>query len=216
MKHKKIKQLGIQSFYVVGGGLCIVILFVVFLINYGRYWNSDYNTLKRKYPIIREDYVYELMNTVFIESNSAITDSLELTKIICFAHVHSSTLREVIEAIEDSIASNQDRQYLLDQLDKTVYLWDNQRLNNNWLLTPNDLNQISRNDTTDYWQEYRKKFGTSGKLGFSKPVFNKSKQIAIVERSIRGDWLMGRGDIIICRKVNGQWKIIKEENLWIN
>ena len=89
---------------------------------------------------------------------------------------------------------------------------------NVWCLTPKDkdLYKAQENDTTDYWENFREHFGNYSRFNYSKPIFNKEKNIVVIEHSGQGDWLWGSGVILLFIKMNDKWKLIKEHNLWIS
>ena len=95
-------------------------------------------------------------------------------------------------------------------------LWDQNKLINVWCLTPKDLYKVQENDTIDYWENFRELFGNYGHHNYSKPIFNKDMTIVVIEHSGQGDWVWGSGDILLFRKENDEWILIKEYNLWIS
>ena len=83
-------------------------------------------------------------------------------------------------------------------------------------MIPKDLYEVQEDDILDYWENFRKLYGNYGHHHYSKPIFNKEKNMVIIEHSGQGGWLLGSGDIILFRKEKGKWKLIKEQNLWIS
>ena len=159
---------------------------------------------------------YDFMNHTLFDGDSILTDSMEFMKLNCFSLKHSSDLKSFINSISDSLLSSSDKKFMRNQLTDEVYLWDNERLINAWCLIPSDFAKINRSDTTDYWEEFRANFGKYGHHHYSRPIFNQDKNICVIEHSGQGDWLMGSGDILLFKKVNGNWRLLKEENLWIS
>ncbi len=220
VRHKKYRQLGIPSLFIVGGGLAIVILIGVFVLDYDNYRKTNagysYSDLKEKYPVIKDTETYEFMNYAFFGASNIITDSLEFIKLDCFSLKHSSDLKSFISSANDRLLSREDKISMRQQLSNEVYLWDNKKLINTWCLTPKDFAKMNHSDTTDYWEEFRKHFGKYGYHHYSKPIFNKDKNVCIIEHSGQGGWLFGSGEILLFKKVKGKWKLLKEDNLWIS
>lgn len=220
LRNTKYRQLGIPSLFIVGGGFAILILIGLFVLNYDnhRKINAGYSfsELKETNELIKGNYIYDFMNHALFDSDSILTDSLEFMKINCFSLKHSNELKSFINSINDSLLSSTDKKCMKNQLTNEIYLWDNEKLINVWCLTPRDLVKIGRADTLDYWEEFRANFGNYGHHHYSKPIFNKNKDICVIECSGQGDWLMGSGDILLFSKVNGNWMLLKEENLWIS
>ncbi len=220
LRHKKYRQLGIPSLFVVGGGLAIVILIGLFVLNYDNYRKTNagysYSDLKEKYPVIKEEVAYEFMNYALFGAPKTETDSLEFIKLNCFSTKHTSDLKSFISSMNDSLLSKADKKIMKQQLSNKVFLWDNKELINVWCLTPKDFARINHSDTTDYWEEFRTNFGNYGHHHYSKPVFSKDKNICIIEHSGQGGWLFGSGEILLFKKIKGKWTLLKEENLWIS
>ncbi len=220
LRNSKYRQLGIPSLFIVGGGFAILFLIGLFVLNYNNYRETNagysYSDLKDRYPVIEDIETYDFMNHTLFDGDSILTDSMEFMKLNCFSLKHSSDLKSFINSISDSLLSSSDKKFMRNQLTDEVYLWDNERLINAWCLIPSDFAKINRSDTTDYWEEFRANFGKYGHHHYSRPIFNQDKNICVIEHSGQGDWLMGSGDILLFKKVNGNWRLLKEENLWIS
>jgi len=216
-RHKKYRQLGIPSLFVVGCGLAIVILIGVFVLNYDNYRKTNasysYSDLIEKYPMIKEKEVYQFMNYALFGASNIDTDSLEFIKLNCISLKHSSDLKSFISSTSDSLLSRADKKIMRQQLSNEIYLWDKKALINVWCLTPKDFTKINRSDTADYWEEFRANFGNYGYHHYSMPVFNNDKNICIIEHSGQGGWLLGSREILLFKKVKGKWILLKEKEL---
>lgn len=219
-RNTKYKQVGIPSLFIVGCGFTIVIFIGLFVLNYGNYRTKNngysYEDLKERNSVISGNEIYEFMNFALFDAENIENDSMEFMKINCFSLKHSSDLESFIKSINDSILSSSDRLFMANQLNSETYLWDKNKLINVWCLIPSDFAKIHRSDTTDYWEEFRAKFGMYGHHHYSKPIFNIAKNICVIEHSGQGDWLVGSGDIFLFIKENGKWKLLKNEMLWIS
>lgn len=220
MRHKKIRQFGVSNLYIIGAGLFIVIIIGFFLNGYDDYRKTNagysYDELKNKYTVISEQEIYDFMNYTLFGADSVIDDRREFMKLICISFTHSSDLKKFINSQPDTVLTGQDKKIMTAQLEYQTFLWDQDKLINVWCLTPKDLYKIQENDTIDYWENFREHFGNYGRHKYSKPIFNKEKNIIVIEHSGQGDWLWGSGDILLFRKENGKWRLFKEQNLWIS
>lgn len=174
-----------------------------------------YTDLKQSYSLIKDNETYDFMNEIF-GSDSVLTDSMELTKIQCLSIAHSKDLWSFIKGLPDSIASSSEKKNMKKQLTYESLLWDNSKLKNCWILTPNDLSKIRISDSTDYWEEFRRLFGKYGKHNYSKPIFNSDYTVAVIKHSGQGGWLMGSGEIYVFIRIKGEWVFYLERNLWIS
>jgi len=220
MRNRKIRQLGVPNLYIIGAGLLIVVLIGFFLNGYDVYRKTNagysYDDLKNRNTVISKQEIYDFMNYTFFGADSAIDDRREFMKLNCFSFKHSSDLKKFINSQPDSILTSQDKKFMKSQLVNQTFLWDQDKLINVWCLTPKDLYKTQENDTTDYWENFREHFGNYGRHNYSKPIFNKEKNIVVIEHREQGDWVWGSGDILLFRKKNGKWILIKELNLWIS
>ena len=113
LRHKKYRQLGVPSLLVVGGGLAIVILIGVFVLNYDNYRKSNagysYSDLMEKYPVIKDIETYEFMNYALFGASDIETDSMEFIKLNCFSLKHTSDLKSFVSSASDSLLSREDK-----------------------------------------------------------------------------------------------------------
>ena len=220
MRNKKIRQLGVPTLYIMGAGFLIIILIGLFVNGYGNYRKNkisySYEDLKSKNTVISEQEIYDFMNYTIFEADSVINDRREFMKLNCFSLKHSSELKKFINSQPETVLTIQDKKYMKSQIKNQIFLWDQDQLINVWCLIPKDLYEVQEDDTLDYWENFRKLYGNYGHHHYSKPIFNKEKNMVIIEHSGQGGWLLGSGDIILFRKEKGIWKLIKEQNLWIS
>lgn len=223
--YKKSKRIEIPSLFIIGGILMIVVLIGLYLIGLyhsDNYINENaingysYQDLKEKYTVVYEDEVYEFMNSAIFNSDKNIEDKREFIKLNCFTLYHSTNLKKFIHSIDESILTNNDKKYIQSQFQNKILLWDQDKLTNAWCLTPQDIYRLEENNNIDYWENFRKNFGNYGYHHYSKPIFNREKNIVIIEHSGQGDWLLGNGSIQLFKKENGKWKRILELDLWIS
>lgn len=208
------------SIYIVGAGLLIVVLVGLFLNGYDvfRKKNAGYSylDLKDRNTVISEQEVYDFMNYTILGVDNSISERRKFIKLNCFALKHSSDLRKFISSQSDTILTRQDKKFMRSQFESQTLLWDQDKLINVWCLTPKDLYKVTENDSLDYWNNFREFFGDYGHHHYSRPIFNKDKTVVVVEHSGQVDGLLGSGNILLFRKENNKWKLIKTQNLWIS
>ncbi|ASB50282.1 hypothetical protein CDL62_15300 [Alkalitalea saponilacus] len=174
-----------------------------------------YSELKISHNLIEEDIVYEFMNETF-SSDSCLIDSFEYKKILCFTIGHSKEIIRFINELDDSIINSSEKKHMIGKISGESFLWDNSKLRNFWVLTPNDLNKIHNSVNTDYWDEFQRTFGNYGKHQYSKPIFNSSYSFAVIEHSGQGGWELGSGEIMAFVKIRGKWTFYSKKSLWIS
>lgn len=200
-------------------GFLILMAITAFMVGFQSYNDSKkalaFADLALKYDVIVDEEVYLFMNDLF-HRDSVITDKREMIKMNCISFPHDEYVEEAVENHLDTLVTEDDIDYMLDQLSSDIMLWDSTMLTNCWLLKPSDFALINNSDTTDYWEEYVRVFGNYGLHNYSPPIFNKSKTIAILEHSGSGGGLLGSGSIMIFFKINGEWRYHDEISLWIS
>jgi len=213
------KSFGNYNLGIVVCGFLIVFIVSFFMIDYKNYVfrikTNNFEELSTKYKVIEGDNIYEFMNFLFPKDSFKL-DLREKTKVGCFAAKHSKDIRNVIKNLSDTLITRKDINYMLGNLHSETMLWDSARLNSVWLLKPSDLAKISHSDTTDYWEEYRRLFGSGGKHSYSAPIFNQENTLALIEYSGSGGWTLGSGGIILFEKINDEWRYLKEFPLWLS
>ena len=209
------------QFYIGASSLLIIFLCCLFLLNYENHRkiraSYSYADLRTQYQVIEDEIVYELINQVFLDTK--IVDSMKMWNINCFTFQHSYALKSFIKKTSDDLISQTDKKIMRRQLNNTIYLWDNKKLNNARCLIPKDyyiVNQSNQNDSVDYWVNFRANFGYGGNNSFSKPIFNSDKSLAVVEYIGAVDWVVATNDILLFRKENGKWVLVKQQNLWVS
>ena len=123
-----------------------------------------------------------------------------------------------LEAVtaEDFISRNQHLSHLEQKLDLPLPYT---------LLTKSESNQIwnradqqtMRHQPMDGWKVFHERYPRSGGVvSFSAVGFNENRTQALVEMGIRGDWLMGRGEMILMSRGESGWKICQTMRLWVS
>lgn len=214
MKHEKIRPFGVPNLYIIGPGLLTIVLLAFFMNGYDHYRKKNagysYDELKTRNIVISEQEIYDFMNYTLFGADSLIDDKRESMKLICFSLKHNSDIKRFIFSQPDTVLTTQDRKYMGSQCDSRIFLWDQDKLINVWCLTPKDLYEFNENDTTDYWEHFEKLFGNHGYHHYSKPILNQEKNIAVIAHSGREGWLGGIEEILLFKKENGKWKLVKE------
>lgn len=204
------------NIFIISFGFFIIIVFTNHIYRFTHnYINSSYNELKQNRDIISNNEIYDFLNEIYSDNDSLEKDSLELRKLMCFSIPHSEIFVNLIDELPDSIVDIEDKMHLKSQICTKTKLWDKDRLKDCWVLTPSDLKKIEEIDDNNYWENYRKLFG-SGKNSNSIPIFNKSKTVAIIQIEGQGDYLLGFEAIIVYLKIDGKWKYYAKKQLWIS
>ena len=179
------------------------------------YIYSTYDELKLTREVISENEIYEFINEIYYKNDSIANDSLKYRKLMCFSIPHSKAFVNLIDELPDSIVNIDNKIHLKNQIYTKTKLWDKDKLKNFWVLTPSDLKKIEEIENDNYWENYRKLFG-SGQSSNSVPIFNKSKTVAIIQILGQGDYLLGFESINVYLKIDGKWKYYTEKLLWIS
>lgn len=204
------------NIFIISFGFFIILVFTnqIYKSTYN-YIYSSFDELKQNRDVISNTEIYDFINEIYSDNDSIEKDSLEFRKLMCFSIPHSETLVNLIDELPDSIVNIENKIHLKNQICTKTKLWDKDQLKNCWVLTPFDLKKIDEIDNDNYWENYRKIFG-SGKSSNSIPIFNKSKTVAIIQIESQGDYLLGYESILVYLKINGKWEYYTEKQLWIS
>ena len=208
-----------RNLFIIGCGFFIVTLISLYFIGFSKKYfdlmGLTYNELKQTDKLIIDDEIYDFMNGVLMR-NLSENDSSNFLKIICFSIGNIEDIRNVINELPDSLIDEKQKIYLQGQLSNDKCIWDDSKLKGAWLLTPSELENINQNDSTDFWKEFRAKYGNYGKHKFSKPIFNKELTLAIILHSGQGGWLHGSEEVKVYIKIDNKWTLYKKIILWIS
>ena len=206
-------------FFVFASSLLIVVFSSLFLLNIENYRIKrafySYVDLREQYNMVEDEVVYELLNQVFLGKGVVLPDSMKWN-INCFTIPHSQTLKSFITNVSDELLSQTDKISMKRQLNTTIFLWNDEKLNNARCLCPKDYYEVGQNDSIDYWVKYRASFGHGGDHHFSKPIFNSDRSLAVIEYENYFDWLAASNNIILYKKENGKWILVKWQNIWVS
>ena len=218
--NRKFRHRSISGLFIIGSAFVVILWAGLFVLNFDNHTKKlagyTYSDLKAMYTVITDETTYNFMNHVLSPSDTLLSDSMRFTKLNCFTMKHTPKLRSFIRSMDDSLVSRTDRKYMLSRLNGKIYLWNNEKLANTWCLLPRDFAKINRPDTLDNWEKFRANFGEYGYNRYSKPVFNRNMDICVVEHVWVADWLGGCGEILLFKKVNGEWVLIKKKSLWVS
>ena len=217
-KMKTYNTLNVFHFCIGASCLLITFLCCLFFLNYENHRkiraSYSYSDLQTQYCVIEDENAYELIQQVFLDTSTI--DSMQMQNINCFTLQHSYALKSFIKNTSDDLISQTDKKIMRQQLNNTIYLWNNEKLKNARCLISKDYYKLNQNDSIDYWVKFRANFGYGGDSSFSNPIFNKDKSLAVMEFIGQGDWLVATNDILLFRKENGKWILVKQQNLWVS
>ncbi|WP_133607226.1 zinc ribbon domain-containing protein [Flavobacterium cheniae] len=184
------------------------------------YINGSYTVLKNSRKVISDNDIYNFMNEIYSnESIENVTkDSLKFRKLMCFSIPHGDSFINLIDELPDTIVNVENKEYLINQLDKKTKLWDKTKLKGFWVLTPSDLkkvDQLEKSNGKDYWTNYKTLYG-KGNSSCSIPIFDKNKSVAIIHVERSADYLLANSSIYVYLKRNGRWEYYTQSLLWIS
>lgn len=158
---------------------------------------------------VKGKHVYEFMNTAIFTFESS--DRRELPKLDFRTIEYDPELKDFINSIDDSIISPRDKKYLIRHIVNKSLRWDRTKLSNVWCLTVTERRQTMVNNPEDhYGLEFMKHFGEGGLHSYSKPIFNRKRNIAIIEHHEYGGLLSASESILLFRKEAGKWILVRE------
>ena len=149
----------------------------------------------------------------FLGKGVILPDSMKWN-INCLTIPHNQTLKSFIKNVDDELITQTDKNFMKRQLNTMICLWNEEMLNSARCLCPKDYYKVGQNDTIDYWVKYRVNFGHGGDHRFSKPIFNSDRSLAVIEYENYFDLLAASNNIILYKKENGKWILVKWQNIW--
>lgn len=75
---------------------------------------------------------------------------------------------------------------------------------------------VSKNQRSEFWEEFEKEFGTHNFYSISYPVFSLDKNTAIISFGHHCGILCGSGFSAIFQKMNGKWVQVKVIISWVS
>lgn len=82
------------------------------------------------------------------------------------------------------------------------------------LVTADDL---PKGDVYNFWTEFHKRYPrSSGIISLSNIGFNQQRDQAFLYASRHCGGLCAQGDYVLLKKVDGRWRIVKEDNVWVS
>lgn len=116
-----------------------------------------------------------------------------------------------IFSINDSVSyKDQSEQIVNFKLNKNRI---NQQLN---YISDEDLYRLREIKKSGFWEEFEKKYGNKCIESFSVPFFNIERNICVVEYSSSCGFLNAVGSILIYKKVNGKWVVLRRFGHWVS
>jgi len=118
----------------------------------------------------------------------------------------------------DSIFLQKDSSYYIQQ-DKTLsnFRFNKNRIKKKLYFTSNEeLYKISQIKSSDFWNEFNKRYKDKCIRTFSVPFFTKNKMFCIVQYSISCGPLSGGGNTAVYKKIKGKWTRMKTFDMWVS
>jgi hypothetical protein len=105
-----------------------------------------------------------------------------------------------------------DNYLLVNKTRQEVKVWN---LGINYVIVRNS--DLPGDRLESFWEEFYKKYpNSSGLVFFSRVGFNERHDQAFVYVGRSCGGLCGSGDYVLLTKVNGQWVVTGEQNLWVS
>ena len=180
------------------------------------YVHLDYAQLTKSFKTIDDIDSHNFLNEIFCDSvkYKPSTDRINIDAISIEFPIE---VKQFIKKLPNTVLSPKERSTLIQSCCRLKpRVWDTLKLEKLRVLTPAEINSVTRQDTTDFWEAFHSKYGYSGIHSFSQPLFNRKKDVVIINHSFQGDWLSGFGQIECYKKRDRRWELIKVMNLWIS
>jgi hypothetical protein len=155
--------------------------------------------------------VYDLM-----KSQIDTTDIIDTQILIKDCHYNALTKKRLIEY--SNYFSKFDIIYMIAQLDNNQnFQWNSQVFPKPIvLLTNKQIHSISINDNSDeFWKAFHKKY-KSNFSSYTKPLFSYTGDYALIEYSFYCGSTCGWGIVLVLKKIDDKWIVIKKDNVWMS
>jgi hypothetical protein len=172
--------------------------------------------------LISDADVYDLLNqTVFSGKEKYFQNKkLVILQQETFTHFENFNLNTL--SSDTDIIDKKDVLFLMSQLTCKSYFWDNSKLKNVKCISTQEMKNFFNIPANipkwkiagiiqNHQKKFKSKYGQEYPVRYSRPIFNKEKNLAIMQLDTRNN-----GTLVIFKKINNCWKIIKNEELWIS
>jgi hypothetical protein len=173
---------------------------------------SYLQTLTRRHKKVSDNFSYVFISGVHKQINIDGTEfNLKLTTL-----KYDSKVLDFIESVDDSILSPIKKLELTNRVSYETKIWDRDRLNDIKCLTTREIETaFGDRDFMTSWERFREKYN-GGYHQLSDPVYDINKEFVVVQHMIACGDLCGEGEFILFKLVDGLWKEIKKESLWVS
>jgi hypothetical protein len=174
--------------------------------------DSYLETLTRRHKKVSDSFSYAFISGVRGQINMKGTQfNLKLTTL-----KYDSKVLDFIESVDDSILSPIQKRELTNRVGYETKIWDREKLNDIKCLTTREIETaFGDREFMTSWERFREKYN-GGYHQFSDPLYDTNKEFVIVQHMIACGDLCGEEEFILFKLVDGQWKEIRKESLWVS
>ena len=174
--------------------------------------------------VLDDDEVYAFMNEVVL--NDLKTNINFQLKTFSIQKPMFSF--EMIERENSNSIKQEDLEFIYDQVDTTIFLWNCSRLKNINCLESHVVDSLFNLDKDfmgktkegmenfDPWNALAIHYGANGINSYSIPYFNKDKTLAVIQCNSLAHFTLGAGYLRIYQKKNGKWVFLKKYQIWMS
>lgn len=173
---------------------------------------SYMKTLTRRHKKVSDSFSYAFISGVRGQININGTQfNLKLTTL-----KYDSRVLDFIESVDDSVLSPIQKRELTNRISYETKIWDGDKLNDIKCLTTREIETaFGDREFMTSWDKFRKKYN-GGYHQLSDPIYDINKEFVIVQHMIACGDFCGEEEFILFKFVDGQWKEIKKESLWVS
>ena len=115
---------------------------------------------------------------------------------------------------KDKVFTEEDLKTMRDQIaNNSNYEWNSKVIKNIKMIPTDTLNYYFNDNTRDGWKNFHKRYG-SGFISCSFPIFDKERNMCIVQLGLYCGPLCGGGEIVLFQKRNKKWILAKIYSDW--
>jgi len=173
---------------------------------------SYFKTLSRRHKTVSDSFVYSFISGVHGQINIDGTQfNLKLTTL-----KYDDRILGFIESIEDSILSEVQKEEMANKINYEVRIWDSKKLDGIKCLTTREIETaFGDREFLISWDRFYQKYN-GGYHQLSNPVYDSMKDYVIIQHVIHCGDVCAEEEFILFKLVDGQWKEIRKESLWVS
>lgn len=169
-------------------------------------------TLARRHKKVNDSFSYAFISGVRGQINMEGTHfNLKLTTL-----KYNSRVLDFIESVDDSILSPIQKRELTNRVKYETKIWDVDKLDGITCLTTREIETaFGDREFMPSWERFLEKYN-GGYHQLSDPVYDTNKEFVIVQHMVACGNLCGEEEFILFKLVDGHWRKLKRESLWVS